>query len=568
MNALRPAALLLIAALAGCQSVQPGADLLLINGNIVTEDPAMPVAQAMAVKDGRIVAVGSTASLMSWQGKVTRVVDLAGHQVLPGLIDSHIHSIEGALALSACSMDDTRPSLSELRTRVQRCAEEQPGDDWLQVINISSVGADLDRDKLDSILPDRPLFGISTDAHIAWANSKALEVAGITRHTISPSTGHIGHDAQGEPDGMLKDGATALVLRHIPVMPLPQRVEALSQTLGMLHETGITGFLEANSNAASVDTFCALHQQGRLTASVTLALGSEGEPSDEEFERLAALRSRAEQCGVKADTIKLYADGVMEFPTQTAGMLAPYLNDDGTPGPDSGPVYIPQSQFDAFAVKAAEQGFSLHVHAIGDGAIRETLNAFEAVRALPHGGDVRLSMAHLELIDQADLPRFAKLNVIASLQLLWAQPDEYSVDAVLPYLGKARHQHLYPAESLLQAGATIAGGSDWNVSSFNPFAAMATGVSRMNPEHPERAPLNIDEALTLDDMIRAYTINAAKLTGSDSDTGELAVGMQADFIVLAAPLDINSSPHAIRTTKVLLTAVKGETVFGSWAQIR
>jgi predicted amidohydrolase YtcJ len=211
-----------------------------------------------------------------------------------------------------------------------------------------------------------------------------------------------------------------------------------------------------------------------------------------------------------------------------------------------------------FFQRAATAGFNIHVHAIGDAAVRETLDAIEAARAA--GSKQLYSIAHLQSIDPADLPRFAQLGVIASFQLFWALPDNYSVDALVPYIGAERQQRIYPARSVLTAGGTVAGGSDWDVSSFNPWEAMATGMSRTNPEEPARGVLNEKERLTLDELLRAYTINAARLLGREAEIGSIATGKAADVIVLDRRLSAQSSAEDVRGTKVTQGFLAGRLV--------
>lgn len=547
--------------ISGCQLSPPRAELILLSGQIHTMNESKPHAQAIAIRGGKIIAIGNDQEIKQWQGQHTEIINLANRMAMPGLIDSHIHSIEGALALDACSMDDEKLSFDELSQRIKKCAADQQGNEWLQVLNVRSVGTDLTRQKLDSILPERPLYVVSTDAHTAWVNSIGLNKAGVTASTVSPNTGKIGLDQQGQLNGVLLDGATALVSKTIPDMPIEQRVAALQRVITQLNQTGITGYLEANSNEASIETFCTLVATGKLNAHVTISLGSEGQATEAEFKRLDALRQRAQNCGLQADTIKLFADGVMEYPTQTAALLQPYVDKNGKATSNKGPLYLPEAQLKAFSLMALQHDFSLHVHAIGDAAVHEVLNAFDYAKTQEPDNNSRLSMAHLQLIDQQDYVRFAKLNVIASLQLLWAQPDEYSVDAVRPYIGVTRHERLYPAASLVNAGATVAGGSDWNVSSFNPFAAMAIGTSRMNPEQPQLGTLNSNQALSLSTLLEAYTHNAAQVMGQAQQIGQLKVGMDADVIVLDRYLDDSSSATQIADTQVVLTLFKGQTVY-------
>ncbi|GAA0355690.1 amidohydrolase [Bowmanella denitrificans] len=554
--------------LAGCASHSTtqtiSADWVIQGGHILTQDPAQPLATALAIKGGKILLVGKDAELEPLIGPQTKVTRLKGQTLLPGIIDSHIHSIEGALALQACNLQDQAMTLSALAEHILQCDKDYPGE-WLEVLNLPSVGVDVDRWQLDRILPQRPLFIISTDGHTGWANSLALSLAGIDSQTTAPNDGRIVKDANQQPTGMLIDGATALISQHIPKPSLHQRKSALVKALQGFYQAGITAFLEANSNDSSIETFCALSAEGRLQAKVNLALGSKGQASEQEFTRLLALRAKAESCGLMADTIKLYADGVMEYPTQSAALHSPYLHNEEH-GPDwAGKLYIPPPQLQDFVLMAQQRGFSVHIHAIGDAAIGESLDAFARARAQRPDKPVRFSITHLQLIASNDLPRFAQLDVLASMQLLWAQPDEYSVDALQPYLGKARHGQIYPAASLWRAGAAIAGGSDWNVSDYNPFAAMAVAISRQNLQEPERGTLNAKERLPLPVLLNAYTQQSARLLGMDSRIGQLKAGMNADLIILDRSLDSAISAAALAQVSVQMTLIDGNILYNASA---
>jgi predicted amidohydrolase YtcJ len=397
---------------------------------------------------------------------------------------------------------------------------------------------------LDAIEPARPLLLHGADGHTAWVNSRALERAEITAATPDPPDGRIVRDTRGEPTGALIDGATALASAAAPGPTAEQRIDALRRVLPMLHAVGITSYLEANTPEATVAAYAELARRGELTARVNIALSSEGENTPAEFARLTALRAQLSDPLIRADFIKFFADGVLEHPTQTAALIEPYRDAEGRPGDSHGRLYLAPDDLTAFVIEAGRHGFNMHVHAIGDAAVREALDAFAAARAA--GGDQRLSIAHLQLIHPDDLPRFAALDVTASMQLLWALPDAYSVEALTPWLGPERLAREYPARSLIDAGATIAGGSDWDVSSFNPFEAMATAMSRLNPDEPERAPLNANEALTLDQMLEAYTINAARLIGRDDEIGSLTVGKYADVVLLDRRFDVAASADDVR----------------------
>ncbi len=554
-------ACVLLALLSACgtQTAQDPADLVILGADIRTMDGTTGRASALAVRDRKIVYVGDDAGAKPQIGPRTQVLEAAGVSVLPGLIDSHIHAADAAQGLGGCSLGDAQLTLEAAGKIIRECLAKEPGPGWLVVGEVNSAGFRADRKELDAIVSDRPLFLWGADGHTGWVNSKGLERAGITRATKDPADGRIERAASGEPTGFLIDGALGPVLAGLDKPTPEKRLQALREILPQLHAAGITSYLEANTSAETLATYAELARRGELTAHVTIALASDGEPTQEEFARLDALRrSVANEPLLRADFIKLFADGVMEYPTQTAAMLEPYSKADGTPGTSRGRLYIEDEVMKQFFQRADAAGFNIHVHAIGDAAVREALDSVEAARA---AGSKRLySIAHLQVIDPADLPRFSKLDVIASLQLFWALPDNYSVDALLPYIGPEKQQRIYPARSLASAGATIAGGSDWDVSSFNPFEAMATGMSRTNPDEPARGALNTKEALTLDELLHAYTINAARLIGRETEVGSLTSGKAADLIVLDRRLTEQSTADEVRSTKVARAFVGGRQV--------
>ncbi len=535
-------------ALAACAPSRPAADLVVRNGDVRTMAAQTPLATAFAVHDGRIAFIGSDVQAAEWIGPQTRVVDADGRTVLPGLIDSHIHAAEGALALGGCTLRNQQVTIEQAAAPIRACAAADSTSTWIVVNEVNPAGFKANRHDLDAIERERPLFLWGADGHTAWVNSRALALAKITRDTPDPEDGRIERDAKGEATGFLVDGATGLAL-SVMEQPSPhKRLDALRRVLPLLHDVGITSYLEANTDEPTVQAYATLAGLGELHARVTVAFESNGENTPAEFSRLEALRKRlAGEPLFRADFIKLFADGVMEHPTQTAALLAPYNDARGKPGKSSGKLYLPPADLHAFVAEAGQQGFNIHVHAIGDAAVRETLDAFAQARTA--GSTQLFSIAHLQLIDAADLPRFKQLDVAASLQLLWAQPDNYSIEALTPWLGDERLSKQYPARSLLAAGATVAGGSDWDVSSFNPFEAMATALSRRNPEQPERAPLNPAEALTLDEMLAAYTRDAARLIGREREIGTLTIGKFADFIVLDRRLTTGTTADEIRITR-------------------
>jgi predicted amidohydrolase YtcJ len=567
---LSAAGVLLVAA-CGSKSPPPAqnvADLVILDGAVATMNPAQPEARALAVRDGKITYVGDDEHAQSWIGEGTQVLRVKGASVWPGLIDSHIHLMEGSLTMDECSFGDKQLTLAQVAPIIRECAARKPGDGWLTLQNLNAAGFHAVRQDLDAIVPNRPLFLFSADGHVGWANTAALKRVGIDRKTQDPTGGHIERDRKGEPTGFLVDRAVNLLSDKLEKPTEEQRERMLLRALHDLTADGVTTFMEANTSAETVRTYVELAKKKQLHSRVTFALGSEGEATDAEFARLKELRTLAEsQPPLRGDMIKLFNDGVMEFPTQTAAMLEPYLDGKGHPTKNFGPLYHEVAPLTAFVNRADQEGFSVHIHAIGDRAVRAALDAFAAARA--HGSKRRYSIAHLELVDPADIPRFRELDVIASFQLQWARPDNYSVDAVLPHIGPERQARLYPAGSFVAAGATIAGGSDWNVSTFNPLEAMAVAGSRTNPEEPQRGVLGgPQEKVALHDMLAAYTMNAARMIGREHEVGSLEVGKAADLIVLDRHLDDSTPAADVLATKVVYTFTDGAMRIGLATEVQ
>jgi predicted amidohydrolase YtcJ len=353
-----------------------------------------------------------------------------------------------------------------------------------------------------------------------------------------------------------------LVIDRIPKLGEPERQALLLRGLHDIAADGITTIMEANTSAETVATYVAVAKAGQLQSRVSMALGSNGEPSDAEFARLGGIRKLADGVPqIHANFIKLFADGVVEYPTQSASLLAPYTDAKGKSTGSLGPTYLPATQLADFVQRADRDDFNVHIHVIGDRATRMALDAFAAARGK---GSKRLySLAHLEMIDPADAPRFKALDVVACFQLQWARPDNYTEEAVLPYIGKERQSRLYPAGMLAKAGATISGGSDWNVSTFNPFEAMSIAMSRTNPAEPQRGALGPpEEKLTLRQMLEAYTVNAARQLGFEKDIGSIETGKVADLVILDRKLGDDSAAADVLATKVRYTFAGGTQLIG------
>jgi predicted amidohydrolase YtcJ len=541
--------------------VEP-ADLVITGGHVDTMNPASQTARSVAVRAGRIVFVGDDAGARPFIGEKTRVVKADGASVLPGLIDAHIHLMEGSLVMDDCSFDDAQLTLEQIVPIIRECAARKPGSGWLAVQELNGAGFHATLRDLDAVVPDRPLVLFTADGHSVWVNSRALAAAGIDRRTADPPEGKIGRDARGEPTGFIVDKAVNLVIDRIPKLAEPERQALLLRGLHDIAAVGLTTLMEANTGAETVRTYVGVARAGKLHARVSMALGSNGEPTDAEFARLDAVRKLADGVPqIRADFIKLFADGVIEYPTQSGALLAPYTDAQGKSTGNLGPTYLPAAQLADFVQRADRDGFNVHIHVIGDRATRMALDAFAAARA--RGSRRLYSLAHLEMVDPADAPRFKALDVVACMQLHWARPDNYTGEAVLPYIGAERQARLYPAGTLASAGATISGGSDWNVSTFNPFEAMAIAMSRTNPDEPQRGALGApEEKLTLRQMLAAYTVNAARQIGLEKEVGSIEIGKAADLVILDRKLTDDSSAADVRATQVRYTFAGGTQLIG------
>jgi len=441
---------------------------------------------------------------------------------------------------------------------------------WFEVVQVNASSLTLTLADLDAMLANHPMLLDSSDGHTTWANSAALQAARIDARTPDPVGGRIEHDAAGRPTGTLRDTGAEIAERAEPT-PSPEFEAAqLDKAFAAMRATGITSVQDADAGDHEMQMYKRLYDEHRLNMRVRASFGLKDTDRPAEV-LIAEARRFREKWAVdpdflRADAIKIFADGVIEYPTQTAALLAPYLDAAGRPTKNRGPTYYAQDHLNDVVSAADAAGFTVHIHAIGDRAIRSSLDAFaESRRRLAAaqkmtGADNRDQIAHLELIDPADFPRFKALGVIANFQLLWAERDPYVVGATLAYLGPERSRYLYPARSLRDAGALIAGGSDWSVSSFNAFEAMEHAVTRC--EARGRAPLLPGQGIALQDIVDAYTINAAYALKQERTTGSLEPGKRGDFIVLDRDI-FAIDPFELHSTRVLSTYLDGREVYAA-----
>jgi predicted amidohydrolase YtcJ len=411
------------------------------------------------------------------------------------------------------------------------------------------------RELLDSLVPDRPAFLTSADAHSAWVNSRALAIGGVTAATADPlPDGVIVRTADGSPQGTLRESAMGLVSRHLPPHTPGEVAAGLQRGLALAASFGITTLHEASADESYLAAYAAAEAAGTLTARVLVALRVDPARGVEQVAELTALRDRYAGRLERPGAAKIFLDGVIEG--GTAALLEPYLDQPGW----RGELNVQPDTLAALVEALDRAGFKVHVHAIGDRAIRMALDALDAQHLRDRGTGPRHILAHIQLFDPEDVPRFATLGTVASFQPLWAYRDSYIRDLTEPRLGPERSRWLYPIRSVLERGAVVAGGSDWSVTTMNPLPAIEVGVRRIDPDLDEGEPWIPEERVSLDDMLAMYTRNGAIAGELGTETGTLTVGKSADLVVLdrdpyAVP------PEELSELVVELTVFEGRVVY-------
>jgi predicted amidohydrolase YtcJ len=508
-------ATLLLAACAHAPLAGPffgGADTVLKNGAVYTVDARRSWAQAVAIRGGRIAYVGDDTGAEAWIGPRTRVVDLGGRMLLPGFADSHVHMLEGGYALGLCNLTALTTRAQYLEA-VQAYAAAHPAGEW--VIGFGWAleafpGGNPAKEDLDRIAPGRRVFLIANDGHSAWMSSAGFAALGIGAATPDPEDGRFERAPDGTPSGTLRDGATTRVQGRV-VSPTPFGAAAgLRAGIAEANRHGITSYIEARANIAEgFDVlYAGVALTGGLDARATLSLYLDPAGDDAQVDALIRRYRPHATNGLKVDQVKIFLDGVTE--SQTAALLAPYAGTSAT-----GPLAFDLAKLRRWAVRLDAAGFQLHMHALGDRAVREGLDLIAYVARANGPRDRRPHLVHLYLVDPADRPRFKALGAAANIQALWAYPSVVNETLDRPYLGEARYAQLIPLGSLVRAGALVAGGSDWPVTTVAPLAAMQVAVTRQDPQAGPGAPaLSPGERTTLAAMIAATPFTGRICSGS------------------------------------------------------
>ena len=539
------------------------ANVLFVNGHIYTSNPKQPWAEAVAIRDGRIQNVGTNAALNRYHGAKTLVVDLGGRMMLPGMIDNHTHFRWASFGLAGVKVNAAR-NMNDIEAILIKYAKAHPTESWVYgdgwPYGAYWPSGLPTKELLDRIFPDRPATIMSEDGHSLWVNSRAMAAAGITRDTPNPdgaARGTIVRDPKtGEPTGVMEEGAKSLIMRVMETnLPEEEKLRKLRLGLKFANEHGITSVVNATGDIREMETYEKLHQRGELTVRMTTAfaedVGVRHTLSEEELADFEEARRRFQGNWVRAGIIKFFADGVIE--THTAAMLEPYAD---SPGKKGNTLYTP-AEFKQDFLELDRRGFQVMTHAVGDGAVRTVLDAYEKVEKEDGPRDRRWRIEHMEAVDLADRPRLGKLGIIAAFQP-WCCPQ--LGDPWGDHVGKERFSEALPWQEIVSAGALLSMGSDWPVESLDPFPIIQTGATRAIG--PGKEAFFPKQALTLDQMLAGYTRNNAYTEFMEKKLGSLEPGKLADLIVLSQ--DLYKIPaDQTGKTKVLLTMVDGKIVWRS-----
>lgn len=538
----------------------PRPDLILVNGDVRTLDAHFPRVRALAVRAGRVAALGSDAEIGALAGPGTKVIDAGGRLVLPGFHDTHLHVQDGGQHHAESADLSEARTVEELQAKLRAFAASHDRDWVYGAFYYSGVFGEhnLNARVLDAAVPDRPCLIMASDGHNGCINSAAIARVGLTASTPDPENGHFVKDAKGAPTGLLYERATTWVEDRKPAPSDADFAEGVRFAQGHANAHGLTGLLDASVGERHARVYRRLVEADALTARILATVRID--PS----ETIAAAVARAEtlrrECQsemFRIHSAKFFLDGVIE--NRTAAMIEPYSDAAG----GNAPLMFSPNQINDMFVAFDAARFQIHVHAIGDLAVRAALDGIAAARAENAPWPAWHQIAHVQCIDPADIPRFAELGVVANIQPLWARAEPSVTDVAVPMVGPERARWIYAFRSLRDAGALLALSSDWTVSTLNPFEIIETAITRQPPKKEgSLAPFLPEERLTLEECVEGYTLNAAMAGWRSHETGSLSPGKWADLILLDR--DIYAvNPYDIGDTRVLMTLLAGREVWSA-----
>lgn len=540
------------------------ADLVLINGEVKTE---AGWAQAMAVRDGVIIAVGDSKAMRALAEDGAEILNLNGATVMPGLHDMHVHALFAGLEMSHCGFEPGATP-DKIAAAVSKCVAEAAPGEW--ILGGNWVGAvfkpgEQTKEFLDKIAPENPVVLGDESHHTIWVNSKALELAGVTKATPDPDGGVIDRDENGEPTGVLRETAASLVERIVPEAPLERRKEALIRSTQEMLSFGITSFMEASIREDNIGVYAALSESGEIKQRVRgcIAWQTHGENgASTGFDagtRLISQRAFHERPRYKLDCVKVFLDGV---PTEsrTGAMVEPYINSDGSVSNERGILMIDQGVLEDGIARFDHAGLTVKFHAAGDGAVRAALDAVEHSREANGWDGPRHHVGHSTFVTREDIPRAKALNVAWEFSpYIWYPTPMVSVD-IANAVGEERMKRWSPIKEAHETGALVAVGSDWSVvPSVNPWLALETMITREKPGGGDKKEGEA-EKVAREDAFEIMIDGGARLMGHRDQVGALGAGMLADFVIVR-PNPYKVPVRKLHATTVEKTYIGGEKVF-------
>jgi predicted amidohydrolase YtcJ len=544
--------LCLLITLPACAQRNQSADTVVLHGKIFTLNSKQPWAEALAIRGDRIIAVGSDADIAKLQSKDTKVIDAHEKLILPGFTDCHIHFIDGSFSLARVNLAGAKDA-ANIQQRLREYGAKHPGNDWIlgRGWNYAMFPTSLpDKKYLDEVFPGRPAFLEGYDGHTYWANSQALALAHITKDTPNPPNGIIVRDPQtGEATGALKETAQSLVAAVVPKPTRGEKLAALRAGIHWANENGLTRVHSAGGDFEEFELYDELLRHGDLTLRFYISyFQNPPELRPQDISSIENARKKYTGDWLSAGAVKFMIDGVIE--SHTAAMLEPYSDEPSL----KGKLFWDQDKYKSAIAELDKRGLQLFTHAIGDYGIRIALDAYEGAEKVNHDAGRRFRIEHIESVSGADIPRFGKLGVIASMQPLHSYPDNDTLDVWARNIGPDRASRAWVWKSIANNGGQLAFGSDWPVVTLNPFEGIQTAVTRQTSDGLPKAGFVPSQRLSVADAIHGYTLGAAFAGFREKTEGSLEPGKLADLIILSQNL-FEIDAHKIDETKVLTTLV-------------
>ena len=546
----------------------PSASHVLVNGSIYTVDPEQPWATAIAIGDGRYLYVGDDDGARAYIGTATEVVDLDKTMVMPGINETHAHTWQGGIKeLFECSFPFTATP-DEIAAIVTNCVSTNPDATWItggQWTSDFFIDNDIGSPRawLDAVSGDKAIYFEDDATHNAWVNSKALEIAGINRDTPDPAGGTFVRDENGEPNGLVLETAKPIVERSIPDRTHEENMAAIEKAVELANSFGLTGVHEARTPPHIAPAYRQLDDEGRLSAYTIINMqtprGQRTMPMD--VSPIVAIAEENRTDRVRTEFAKIFLDGVPTA-SRTGLMIDPYLVSENFPEATRGHSLVPEDVLTQDLINLDAAGFTVKMHAAGDGAVRIALNAVEAARNENGDSGLRHEIAHAGYIHPDDVARFATLGVTADLSPYLWYPRPI-IDSIVGAVGERAHYY-WPIRDLIDSGANLAAGSDWPsvAASMNPWGAIEALVTRKNPYTDNDAALWPEQAVSLEEAVHIFTLGGALAYRLDDVTGSIEAGKSADFILLDRNL-FTGPIEAVSETNVLETYFQGQRVYAS-----